>query len=158
MSTALRCVLFDLDDVLVDYDRSVRVQHLATAIGRSPAAVHEAIYDYGIEDAGDRGALDARAYLAALSTWLGGEVSKAAWIAARRAATQPRPELLAPAEAASERATLGLLTHNGVLMTGHLPQIVPALFLLFARRAFASAQFGARKPTPTVTPPAYAAH
>lgn len=150
MNMPLRCVLFDLDDVLVDYQRGERVRHLAQAIGRTPAAVQAAIYASGIEEAGDSGALDAAAYLEALSTRLGCTVSADAWTNARRAATRLRPEVWAMAQAVGQRLELGLLTNNGVLMAERLPDIVPELFPLFAGRAFASAQFGARKPDSSV--------
>ncbi|RDI96956.1 HAD family phosphatase [Dyella solisilvae] len=150
MSTALRCVLFDLDEVLADYDRAVRVSRLALAIGSTPAAVREAIYESGIEDAADSGALDAVAYLDALSAHLGRTVSVAAWTTARREATRIRPDVLALAQALGTRLTVALLTNNGVLLAQQLPRIAPALFPLFEGRAFASAQFGGRKPEPRV--------
>lgn len=150
MSTPLRCVLFDLDDVLVDYQRDERVRHLAQAIGRTPGAVRAAIYESGIEEAGDSGTLDAVAYLRALGAQLRCTVSADAWTDARRAATRLRPDVWAMAQAAGRRLELGLLTNNGVLMAERLSDIVPELFPLFAGRAFASAQFGARKPDPQV--------
>lgn len=146
MSGRLRCVLFDLDDVLVDYDRGERVRQLASAIGSTPQAVHAAIYESGIEEAGDSGALSAPAYLDALGAHLGRPVSAQAWTEARRAATRIRPDVLALAASLDSALTLALLTNNGVLMAEQLPRIVPALFPLFAGRAFASAEFGARKP------------
>lgn len=146
----LRCVLFDLDEVLAYYDRSIRVSHLAQAIGSTPEAVRAAIYDSGIEDAADRGALTPQAYLDALGAHLGRSISVEAWTAARREATRLRPELLALAESLAERVTVAVLTNNGLLLAQQLPRIVPALFPLFESRAFASAQFGASKPDPRV--------
>lgn len=142
----LRCVLFDLDEVLADYDRSVRVSHLAHAIGRTPEAVQEAIYGSGIEDAADSGMLTGETYLDALSTHLGCAVTLDAWTAARRAATVIRPYMLELAAALGRRFTVAILTNNSVLMAEQLHHIAPALFPLFGGRAFASAQFGARKP------------
>ncbi|AIF45759.1 HAD family hydrolase [Dyella japonica] len=142
----LRCVLFDLDEVLADYDRSVRVSHLAHAIGRTPEAVQDAIYGSGIEDAADSGTLTAETYLDALSTHLGRAVTVDAWTAARRTATVIRPYMLELAATLGQRSTLAILTNNSVLMAQQLHRIAPALFPLFDGRAFASAQFGARKP------------
>ncbi|WP_053096170.1 HAD family hydrolase [Frateuria defendens] len=142
----IRLVLFDLDDVLVDYSRETRVHHLAAALGCAPAAVHAAIYESGIETAADAGRLDAAAYLAALGDYLGRPVQAEDWVAARRAATRARPELVALAQALDARAGLGLLTNNGHLLTANLPRIVPELFPLFEGRAYASAQFQAAKP------------
>jgi putative hydrolase of the HAD superfamily len=146
----LRCVLFDLDEVLVDYDRSIRVGRLAQLIDSTPQAVHAAIYESGIEDAADRGALTPQAYLDALGAQLGRTVDIKAWTMARRAATQARPEVFALAHRLAQRMPVALLTNNGELMARQLPQIVPALFPLFAGRAFASAEFGASKPDPRV--------
>jgi putative hydrolase of the HAD superfamily len=143
---ALRCVLFDLDEVLADYDRSVRVSHLAHAIGRTPEAVQEAIYGSGIEDAADSGMLTGETYLDALSTHLGCAVTLDAWTAARRVATVVRPYMLELAAALDARFTIAILTNNSVLMAQQLHRIAPSLFPLFEGRAFASAQFGARKP------------
>jgi putative hydrolase of the HAD superfamily len=146
MSAPLRCLLFDLDGVLADYDRQARVEHLARSLGRSPQAVHAAIYESGIEDAGDAGRLDAHAYLEALGNWLDCPVPAEAWVAARRVATRTRPDVQALAARLHGKVALGLLTNNGELMARHLPEIVPELFPLFAGRAYAAAQFGAAKP------------
>ena len=146
MQAPPRCVLFDLDGVLADYDRQARVAHLAASIGATAADVHAAIYASGIEEAGDSGALDAAAYLAALADYLGRPVPADAWVAARRIATRVRPDVLELAGRLRGRATLGLLTNNGLLMAETLPRIVPDLFPLFAGRAYAAAQFGAAKP------------
>jgi putative hydrolase of the HAD superfamily len=146
MNPPLRCVLFDLDGVLADYDRQARVEHLARSLGRTPQAVHAAIYESGIEDAGDAGRLDARAYLAALGDWLDCPVAADQWVAARRYATRVRPGVLALAKTLDSKVALGLLTNNGELMGERLPEIVPELFPLFAGRAHAAARFGAAKP------------
>lgn len=146
----LRCVLFDLDEVLADYDRAIRVGHLAQAIGSTPEAVRAAIYDSGIEDAADRGALTPQAYLDALGAHLGRTVTTEAWTAARRHATRVRPELLARAARIGAHLRVAILTNNGVLMARQLPLIAPALFPLFEGHAFASAEFGASKPDPEV--------
>ncbi|WP_130619300.1 HAD family hydrolase [Dyella amyloliquefaciens] len=146
----LRCVLFDLDEVLADYDRSIRVGHLAQAIDSTPEAVYAAIYQSGIEDAADRGELTSQAYLDALGAYLRRPVSVEAWTAARREATRLRPELLALAKSLAERVTVAVLTNNSLLLVQQLPRIVPALFPLFEGRSFASAEFGASKPDPRV--------
>jgi putative hydrolase of the HAD superfamily len=144
---AIRCVLFDLDGVLADYDRDIRIDTLARLIHRSSVAVRAAIYESGIEDAADAGTLSANAYLDALSGELGVIVNTDDWTTARRAATCVRSDGLVLAESIASRGiTVGLLTNNGWLMAQALPVIVPALFPLFAGRAFCAAQFGAAKP------------
>lgn len=147
---ALRCVLFDLDEVLADYDRTVRLSHLAHAIGSTTQAVYEAVYGSGIEDAADSGMLTGETYLDALSTHLDRAVTLEAWTEARRTATIIRPYMLTLAAALSKRQTVAILTNNSVLLADQLHRIAPSLFPLFEGRAFASAQFGARKPEPLV--------
>jgi HAD superfamily hydrolase (TIGR01509 family) len=145
----IRCVLFDLDGVLADYDRDVRVITLARHLDRSAEAVRAAIYDSGIEEAADAGLLDARAYLDALGHELDCLVEAEAWADARRAATRIRPSMLALAGALQARGiTVAVLSNNGMLMAQRWPAIVPALFPLFDGRAFCSAQLGAAKPAP----------
>lgn len=146
MTASLRYLLLDLDGVLADYDRDVRIDTLAQLTGSSSAAVRAAIYESGIEEAGDAGELDAQAYLDALGHALGTPVTADNWTMARRAATRVRTDMLALIASLADRIEPGLLTNNGWLMAQQLPAIAPALFPLFAGRAFCAAQFGAAKP------------
>ncbi|HEV2540084.1 MAG TPA: HAD family phosphatase [Frateuria sp.] len=149
MTEPISCVLFDLDGVLADYDREVRIATLARHLGRQPEAVRAAIYTSGIEDAADAGLLDTCAYLTALARRLGSPVGADAWVDARRAATRARPQMLSLAAGLQRRGiTVAVLSNNGMLMAERWPAIVPALFPLFDRRAFCSAQLRATKPSP----------
>lgn len=164
--TARRCVLFDLDGVLADYDRGTRVAVLARRLGRRTEAVHAAIYASGIEDAADAGRLDTSASLSALARALDGPVDEDAWVEARRAATRARPAVLALARALhGAGVAVAVLSNNSTLMAERWPAIVPALFPLFEGRAFCSGRLGAAKPSPAAylrclealaTPPAAA--
>lgn len=150
MTAAIRCVLFDFDGVLADYDRDTRIGILAHHLGRPSEPVRAAIYASGIEDAADAGLLDASAYLAALGRELGCTVPADAWVDARRAATQARPTVLSLASTLHARGiTVAVLSNNGTLMAQSWPAIAPALFPLFSGHAFCSAQLGATKPSPT---------
>jgi len=59
----IKLVLFDMDNVLCDYDRGKRVACLAQLAGSTSAFVHKAIWETGFELLGDSGALDASDYL-----------------------------------------------------------------------------------------------
>nr|WP_271507123.1 hypothetical protein [Bradyrhizobium sp. CCBAU 11357] len=63
MTDAIKLVLFDMDNVLCDYDRGKRVACLAELAGSTGQAVHAAIWDNGFEALGDCGTLDASDYL-----------------------------------------------------------------------------------------------
>lgn len=150
MTGTLRCVLFDLDGVLADYDRDVRIATLARRLDRDDDAVRGAIYGSGIEDAADAGLLDTNAYLAALGRELDSRVEADAWVEARRAATSVRsPMLSLAADLQARGITVAVLSNNGTLMAERWADITPALFPLFDDRAFCSAQLGAAKPSPT---------
>ena len=64
-------LLFDMNDVLYSYDRSVRVTHIARICREPGTAVAEAIWESGFEDSGDSGVMDADAYLAGFGERLG---------------------------------------------------------------------------------------
>ncbi len=143
-------VLFDLDDVLAGYDHAARIAHLAGATGTPPERVHDALYTSGFERDADRGLFDGPRTLVEFSRRLGAEVTLAHWIAARRAAMQPRPEVLAIAGAIARDAQVAILTNNGLLLRDHLHAMHPPLFPLFAGRVFCSAQFRLSKPDPAI--------
>ena len=59
----IKLVLFDMDNVLCDYDRAKRVAWLSKLAGTTSESVHKAIWDSGFELLGDSGTLDAADYL-----------------------------------------------------------------------------------------------
>ena len=63
MTDAIKLVLFDMDNVLCQYDRAKRVAHLAELAGSTSEFVHAAIWESGFEALGDSGALEAADYL-----------------------------------------------------------------------------------------------
>ena len=149
MSPGLRCVLFDLDGVLADYDRGRRVEIFARHLGHRAEAVLAAIYASGIEDAADAGLLDAPSYLEALGRELDRDVDAEAWVDARRAASRVRSPMLDLAGRLRDRdIAVAVLSNNGMLMAERWPEIVPALLPLFEGRFFCSAQLQAAKPSP----------
>lgn len=143
-------VLFDLDEVLAGYDHAARVTHLAQATGTTPEAAHDALYTSGLERDADRGLLDGAQTLAEFSRRLGADIALDEWIAARRAAMQPRPDVLALATSAARHAQVAILTNNGLLLRDHLHAMHPPLFPLFTGRVFCSAQFRLSKPDPAI--------
>ncbi len=54
-------VLFDMNDVLFRYDRSVRAERLTLLCGKPASVVEAAIWRSGFEDAGDGGEMEADA-------------------------------------------------------------------------------------------------
>jgi phosphoglycolate phosphatase-like HAD superfamily hydrolase len=78
-------VLFDLDDVLVDYDHDIRCRTLGKRIGRDVDTVHAALFDSGFEKQADLGLVDADGVARALSQTLDTIVEVEDCVAARAA-------------------------------------------------------------------------
>jgi len=141
-------VLFDLDDVLVDYDEAARLQLLAERGGTTPGRVHEALMLSGFEDESDRGEWSSDLYAGELSRRLGATLSLQDCIDARAASMRPRPEMLELAQAVSAQVRVAILTNNGTYMHGRMREICPALFPLFDGAVHFAAEYGAAKPDP----------
>lgn len=147
-SAAPSLVLFDLDGVLVDYDRSLRVRHLAQATGASEPVVWHALFDSGLEARFDAGSISTDAYLGALGEALGRPVGIALWTAARGAAMRLDRTTVALVALVATRCDVALLTNNGCLLIEQLPRLLPSLAALFGDRALCSAALGHSKPDP----------
>ena len=141
-------VLFDLDEVLVDYDEVARLHLLAERSGATPRRVYEALVLSGFEDEADRGLWPAETYANELSRRLAATVTLQDCIDARRASMKPRPEMLELAKAVSAQVRVAILTNNGTYMHGRMREICPDLFPLFEGSVHFAAEFGTVKPDP----------
>jgi len=147
---AIDLVLFDLDDVLVDYDHDVRCRTLGARIGRDAHAVHAALFASGLERRADLGHVDPCGVAATLADTLGVPVGIDDCVAARAAATTARPDLLEIVDALSARCRLAILTNNGLLMRDHFAAICPPLAPAFEDAVHCSAMYGIAKPGPAL--------
>ena len=143
-------VLFDLDGVLVHYDRAQRVEHLATSLGCSARQVDEALFGSGLESRYDHGELGTTQYLDRLGIALGTPVGREAWAAARAAAMRIDDDCLDLLARVAGQAEVAILTNNGPLLGEVLPELLPALFPRFEGRVLCSATLGGSKPAPDV--------
>jgi glucose-1-phosphatase len=148
MAARIKTVLFDMDNVLCAYDRSVRVAHLAKLAGSTAELVFDAIWASGFEALGDRGALDGPAYLRGFGERIGYPLPLDEWLAARRLAMTPNPAMLALVGDLSRSVGVAVLTNNIDLVADHIDRLFPELQPLFGARIFASARFKAAKPDP----------
>jgi putative hydrolase of the HAD superfamily len=150
-------VLFDLDGVLVDYDRAARTRHLARASGCDEALAWSALFDSGLEARFDAGQVSTAAYLDELGRALGRPVGVELWSAARGAAMHLAPETVDLVHRAASHAAVGVLTNNGRLLVEQLPALLPPLFPHLHGRVLCSAALGMSKPDPAVYQAACAA-
>ena len=141
-------ILFDMNDVLYSYDRSVRMAHIARICGEPAAAVAEAIWASGFEDSGDNGVMDADAYLSGFGERLGRRLTQDEWTAALRAAVSPIAETLTLAASVRRQVRVAVLTNNNLLVKRTVDTVFPELRPIFGRDFFVSAEFHARKPEP----------
>lgn len=143
-------VLFDLDDVLVDYSHEVRCRTLGERIGRDADAVHAALFGSGLETRADLGLVDPEGVAATLSKALGTPVTLSDCVAARAAAMTPRIELLPMLDAVRMRSRLAVLTNNGLMVRDHFATLCPPFARHFEGQVHCSAMHGVAKPDPAV--------
>lgn len=148
MTDAIKLVLFDMDNVLCDYDRAKRVACLAELAGATSDFVHEAIWESGFEYLGDSGALGAADYLRGFGERIGYPLSLDEWVEARRRAMQANLAMLEIAGRLRQTADIAILTNNTTLVADHIDTLLPELRPLFGSKIYTSAQFKAAKPDP----------
>ena len=76
----IKAVVFDMDGVLCDYRIERRLALLASWSGRSPDAIHAAIWRSGFEDDSERGVISADDYLKGFGERMGYPLSAAQWV------------------------------------------------------------------------------
>lgn len=143
-------VIFDLDDVLVDYDHAVRCRALGERIGCDADAVHRALFVSGLEYEADMGRIGAETQARTLSASLGVPVTLTDCIAARAASMAPRMALRDLVDALSARCRLAILTNNGFLVRDHFATLCPPFAHFFAGHVHCSAMYGLSKPDPAI--------
>lgn len=143
-------VLFDLDDVLVDYDHGIRCASLAAALGDAdPAVLRDVLFGaQGLEFGCDRGDHGLDGYLDLLRTRHGWTLDVRQFVAARAAATRTVPAMLALCDALDDQARLAIFSNNGAWIAEHAAAIVPALAGRFDGRIVCSGALRASKPAP----------
>ncbi len=143
--------VFDMDEVLYDYDWRVRMAGLTALTGLDLAELRRRWWHAEGEMAAEAGAFPSGAdYHAAFVAALDSPVTVEQWIANRRSAMRPRPDSIAAVARARELGRVSLLTNNGPLLQEHLPTIAPEIAPLFGAHLRTSSFYGARKPDPLV--------
>ncbi|OKO72741.1 HAD family phosphatase [Bradyrhizobium sp. AS23.2] len=148
MTDQIKLVLFDMDNVLCDYDRGRRVACLAELAGSTSEFVYKAIWESGFEFLGDSGALGAQAYLRGFGERIGYSLSLDEWVEARRCSMKADLAMLEVAGHLRGSVDIAVLTNNTTLVSDHIDTLLPELRPLFGSRIYTSAQFKATKPDP----------
>jgi len=143
--------IFDMDDVLYDYDWRVRMEGMTKLTGFSLAELRERWWHDQGEWAAEAGVFATpESYLDAFEAAMGMRIDEDEWVRVRAAAMSPWPVSLQAVRRASELGQVTLLTNNGPLAHKHLRALAPELVELFGDHLFTSSHYGARKPDPVV--------
>ena len=143
--------IFDMDDVLYDYDWRQRMAGMTAMTGLSLDELRERWWTAEGEWAAEAGGFESGTeYLAALEEALGCPVDETEWVRVRGAAMTVRPDSIAAVRRAAELGRVTLLTNNGALTARHLRTLAPELVDVFGDHLFTSSEYGARKPDPVV--------
>jgi FMN phosphatase YigB (HAD superfamily) len=142
----IKLVLFDMDNVLCDYDREKRVACLAELAGTTSEFVHKAIWETGFELLGDSGALEAADYLRGFGERIGYPLSLDQWVEARRCSMTADRSMLEIVGRLRETVDIAVLTNNTTLVADHIDTLLPDLRPLFGSKIYTSAQFKTAKP------------
>jgi putative hydrolase of the HAD superfamily len=143
--------IFDMDNVLYEYNWRVRMAAMTELTGLELAQLRERWWNDEGEWAAEAGRFTtADEYLAALRQALGVPVDEDAWVKARRGAMTPWADSISAVGRAAELGTVTLLTNNGALTAKHLRTLAPELVPHFGDHLFTSSDYGARKPDPIV--------
>lgn len=141
-------VIFDMDDVLCRYDLGRRLRALSRLTGQTPRDIRAAIWDSGFEDAADTGGYaEPDEYLGEFAKRLGYPITRTEWIATRREAMQPWPDMLALAARIGEQARIAIYSNNGPMTKAGIAELFPELCGVFGEQYY-SFEFGIKKPDP----------
>lgn len=143
--------VFDMDDVLYDYDWRVRMEGLTALTGHDLSELRRRWWNDRGEWAAEAGAYTSGAdYHAAWVEAIGVDVPVDVWVANRRSAMTAWPDSIAAVRRAAELGQVSLLTNNGALVHDHLATLAPEIADLFGDHLRTSSYYGARKPDPEV--------
>ncbi|WP_025157029.1 HAD-IA family hydrolase [Leifsonia aquatica] len=144
--------VFDMDNVLYEYDWRRRMAGMSRLTGLSLDELRERWWHREGEWAAEAGAFaDEAVYLGALQSALRVPVTEEDFLRIRGDAMTPWPTSLRAVERAAELGTATLLTNNGPLVARRLSRLAPELVpILGVEHMRASSDYGARKPDPVV--------
>jgi len=143
--------IFDMDQVLYRYDWRTRMHGLTDLTGWDFHELRRRWWHDEGEWLAEAGTPDtAEGYLAAVNEALEASIDVDTWLANRRAAMTPLPDMVDVARHAKNHGTITLLTNNGALIGKHLDRVAHELHPVFEDHLHATAHYRARKPDPVV--------
>lgn len=147
-----RLFVFDMDDVIYDYDGRARLAAITASTGHLEAELRRRWWNLDGEGAAEAGAFaDGAEYLAAVNAALEADFLVDEWVDIRRSAMQPRHGVIEFIAGLRAIGRVSLLTNNGPLVQERMLELAPELAELIEPEHLRTSWFyGARKPDPTV--------
>lgn len=143
--------IFDMDNVLYDYNWRIRMHGLTDLTGWDFHELRRRWWHTDGEWRAEAGIpATGEEYLEAVNTALESSLDQETWLTNRRSGMEVWPDMVEVARRASTLGDITLLTNNGALIGEHLATLAPELVPVFGDHLFATAHYGARKPDPEV--------
>ncbi len=147
----IRFVIFDMNEVLYDWDPGLRLRLLEDLTGRPAAEIDEAVWGGPHEAEAEAGSPDtAEGYLEQFGRLLGYPIDFDTWTDIHRRMMRPRTDVLDLVRRVKKRAEVAMLTNNGMMLKAALPVCAPEMIGIFGEKAHVSAEFKVRKPDPLI--------
>lgn len=146
----IKAIIFDMDDVLCDYNVAARIARLSAFSGQTESHIRTALWESDYFPRADRGEWTAAQCLAEFNTRLGHPLTRAEWVKARRTAMTPFNDMLGLAASLKTQIPIALLTNNDRLMAETVDELFPALRPLFGPHLYVSAELRRAKPDPAI--------
>ena len=127
MASMAEAVIFDLDEVLCDYDFADRLQRLSELCGLDAAEIELRIWTSGFDGEADRGRYSLAEYCRLTCKKLEADLSYEALLGARIGAMRRKEDVLALVRTLKGQVKLALLTNNGPFLAQGIRQILPEI-------------------------------
>ena len=141
-------LVFDLGNVVVDFDQSLFLRQLAAYFNCSLKEVERHIFNSGLENRYDRGSITSQEFFQQATAMLGTAGSYQRFTDAWNTIFTARPEMDALLAALKKRYRLGLLSNTNELHFSSIQRAFPVIGVF--DDLFLSYQMGATKPDPAV--------
>ena len=129
-------MIFDLDDVLCDYDFACRLRLLSDLCGLETDVIEARIWTSGFDEEADEGRYDLDDYCRLTNEKLEADLSYEALLSARIGAMRRKEDVLAIARALAGRVDRALLTNNGPFLAHGIDRILPDISELFGDHVY----------------------
>jgi len=148
VASKLEAVIFDLDEVLCDYDFALRLRLLSDLCGLEPAVIEARIWTSGFDEEADEGRYDLDEYCRLTNQKLEADLSYEALLSARIGSMRRKEDVLSIVRALAGQADRALLTNNGPFLAHGVERILPDITELFGEHIYFSGVLGLAKPDP----------